>query len=55
VLRFSVRTEFLNLYQIRVVGDSTHREYGIPATDLARLNANIVGSIEMISEFRTKK
>ena len=55
VLRFSVRTEFLNQYQIRVVGDSTHREYWIPATDLARLNANIVGSIEMISEFRTKK
>jgi hypothetical protein len=55
VLRFNVRTEFLNQYQIHVVGDSTHREYWIPAADLAALNANIVGSIEMISEFRANK
>jgi hypothetical protein len=55
VLRFNVRTEFLNQYEVHVVGDSTHREYWIPATDLVALNAHIVGSIEVISEFREKK
>ena len=55
VLRFDVRTEFLKQYEAQVVGDSTHREYWIPASDLAALNANIVGSIETIREFRGKK
>lgn len=54
VLRFNVRTEFLSQYQIRVVGDSTHREYWIPASDLADLNANMVGIIELVSEFSGK-
>jgi hypothetical protein len=52
VLRFSVRNEFLNRYEIHVVGNSVHREYWIPAAELANLNANIVGSIEVVSEFR---
>jgi hypothetical protein len=55
VLRFNVQNEFLNRYEIHVVGDSTHREYWIPATELASLNANIVGSIEVVSEFRRRK
>ena len=55
VLRFNVRTEFLNQYQMRVVGDSIHCEYWIPANDLTDLNANIIGSIELVSEFRGRK
>jgi hypothetical protein len=55
VLRFSVRNEFLNRYEIHVVGDSIHREYWIPAAELVSLNTNIVGSIEVVSEFRRKK
>jgi len=55
VLRFNVRTEFLNQYQVRIVGDSIHREYWIPASDLSTLNANIVGIIEIISEFRASE
>jgi hypothetical protein len=51
VLRFSVRTEFLRMYDVHVVGSSAHREYWIPAGDLARLNANIVGPIEVVSKF----
>jgi hypothetical protein len=51
VLRFSVRTEFLSKYEIHTVGDSHHREYWIPAADLHGFNENIVGSIEVISEF----
>ena len=52
VLRFSVRTEFLRMYDVHVVGSSAHREYWIPADHLARLNENIVGEIEIVLEFR---
>src|SRR5258708_7472060 len=41
VLRFRVRTEFLQRYDVHTVGSSDHREYWIPAADLARLNENI--------------
>jgi hypothetical protein len=54
VLRFEVRNEFLNRYEIHVVGDSNHREYWIPAADLREFNCNIVGAIEVIHEFRPK-
>jgi hypothetical protein len=51
VLRFRVRAEFLAKYDVRVVGSAGHREYWIPAEDLPRLNASIVGEIEIVSEF----
>lgn len=51
VLRFQVRTEFLSQYDVHVVGSSGHREYWIPANHLARLNENIEGEIEVVSEF----
>jgi hypothetical protein len=51
VLRFKVRTEFLGKYDVRTVGSSDHREYWIPAEDLQGLNANIVGGIQIVSEF----
>ena len=52
VLLFHVRQEFLAQYDVHVVGDSSHREYWIPANDLGRLNASIVGAIEVVAEFR---
>jgi hypothetical protein len=52
VLRFAVRSEFLDHYQVHTVGSSEHREYWIPAADLDIFNDNIVGAIELISEFR---
>jgi hypothetical protein len=52
VLRFNVQSEFLRQYEVHVVGNSGHREYWIPAGDLAQFNANIVGEIEIVSEFR---
>ena len=55
VLRFMVRTEFLSHYEIHIVGRAEHREYWIPAGDLHKLNQNIVGPIEVISEFRRKE
>jgi len=51
VLRFQVRGEFLAKYDVHVVGSAGHREYWIPAEDLLGLNANIVGEIEIVSEF----
>jgi hypothetical protein len=52
VLRFMLRTVFLNQYEIHIFGSAEHREYWIPAGDLHRLNENIVGAIEVISQFR---
>jgi hypothetical protein len=52
VLRFNVRAEFFNRYEVHVVGSSMHREYWVPASDLTRLNANIVGPVEVVAEFR---
>ncbi len=52
VLRFGVRSEFLSQYNVHTVGSSEHREYWIPAADLEKLNENVVGVIEVISEFR---
>jgi len=51
VLRFQVRTSFLKQYEVHTVGSAEHREYWIPAEDLASFNENIVGPITVISEF----
>ena len=51
VLRFDVQNEFLSRYRIHVAGNSTHREYWIPAAELPSLNRNTVGRIEVVSEF----
>ena len=52
VLRFLVSGEFLSRYSVHQVGDSTHREYWIPAQDLSAFNDHIVGRIEVLAEFR---
>lgn len=52
VTRFEVRKQFLDRYDVQQVGGQTILEYWIPAEDLAELNANIVGQIEVIAEFR---
>jgi hypothetical protein len=51
VTRFQVRAAFLSGYPVQTVGAAVHREYWIPAEDLAELNRNIVGPIEVIAEF----
>ncbi len=38
VLKFDVRSSFLSRYDVQVVGNSSHREYWIPAEDLEQLN-----------------
>jgi len=55
VLRFDLHTEFLNRYEIHVVGNSSHQEYWIPDADLSAFNANIVGTIEIVREFHGRR
>jgi hypothetical protein len=52
VLRFHVQTEYLRKYDVQIVGSLGHREYWIPRNELHELNANIVGEIEIVSEFQ---
>lgn len=51
VTRFRVRSDFLARYPVRQAGGSTILELWIPAEDLADLNANIVGQIEVTRVF----
>jgi hypothetical protein len=55
VLRFEVQTAFLNRYEVHTVGDSSHREYWIPAEELEQLNLHITGMIEVVREFRREQ
>jgi hypothetical protein len=54
VLKFTVNSEFLNPHPIRQVGDVSHREYWIPAADLPEFNANLIGNIEIVAEYRAR-
>jgi hypothetical protein len=52
VTRFEVRSTFMARYAVQTVGASWHTEWWIPAADLEALNDNIVGTIQIIHEFR---
>ena len=52
VTRFRVRRSFLDRYDVHQVGGRTILEYWIPAEDLAELNANILGPIELVAEYQ---
>ena len=52
VTRFAVRSAFASRYAAQTVGGSVHKELWIPAEDLAEMNRNIVGLIEVIAEYR---
>jgi hypothetical protein len=51
VVRFSLRKAFADRYPVRSVGGTVHKELWVPAEELAELNRNIVGKIELIAEF----
>jgi hypothetical protein len=51
VTQFEVLRSFLDAYSVQEVGGRAHREYWIPAEDLAAFNDAIVGSIEIVAEF----
>ena len=52
VTKFEVCKDFLDKYDVKIVGGAIHEEYWIPAEDLEEFNRNIVGKIEIIAEFR---
>ena len=52
VVRFAVQEDFADRYPIRSVGGAVHKELWIPAEELAELNRNIVGKIELIAGFK---
>lgn len=52
VTKFNVRKTYLDRYEIQQAGGQTILEYWIPAEDLEEFNDNIVGLIEVVSEFR---
>lgn len=51
VTRFHVRAAFLARYPVQVVGHRGHAELWVPAEELAELNANIVGPIEVVAGY----
>ncbi len=53
VLRFQVQAEYIAQYPVQIAGSRIHREYWIPAEELAEFNRHIVGQIEIISEFHS--
>jgi hypothetical protein len=54
VLRFSVRKDFLDHFEVQKVGSSTALEYWIPAEKLREFNENIVGVIEVIAHHQNQ-
>jgi lysophospholipase L1-like esterase len=52
VTQFQVLAEFLKKYSVQTVGSSIHKEYWIPAEDLAEFNRNIIGKIEIFAEYQ---
>ena len=54
VTRFAVKTNYLSQFTVQKVGGALHLEYWIPAEKLDEFNQNIVGKIEVVSEFRGK-
>jgi hypothetical protein len=55
VTRFAVNTNYLSRFEIQKVGGANHLEYWIPAEQLDEFNRNIVGKIEVVSEFNSNK
>lgn len=55
VTRFQVNAEFAARYPVQVVGSSVHAELWVPSEELAEFNRQIVGNIEVISEFHASE
>ena len=51
VLKFEVNDVFLKNYEVQKVGLDHHLEFWILAEDLAEMNQNIIGQIELINTF----
>ncbi len=54
VVRFAAAKVFAGCYPVRTVGASVHQELWIPAEELAEMNRNIAGKIEIVAEFKVE-
>jgi len=54
VLRFEVDSTYLAQFDVQQVGDDECLEYWIPAEELDTFNDQIVGAIEVVSEWRAQ-
>jgi hypothetical protein len=54
VLRFQVRADYIAQFEVQIVGSATALELWIPAERLAEFNENIVGRIEVLTEFKAQ-
>jgi len=54
VTKFEMKTEYLNKFPVQNVGGQIHDELWIPAEELEEFNANIVGRIQVINEFKNE-
>jgi hypothetical protein len=52
VTRFAVRGDYLARHPVQTAGARMHQEYWIPAEEMDDFNRSIVGTIEVIGEFR---
>ena len=52
VTRFRVPKAFMHRYPVQMVGGAHHTEWWVPAEELDALNDAIVGTIEVIGEYR---
>ena len=52
VLRFIIDDDYIKQFDPHIVGNRMHAEYWIPAEILDEFNQNIIGNIEVVSEFR---
>lgn len=55
VLRFRISKRYLDQFEPQEAGGRQYREYWIPSENLDEFNANIVGQIEILHEFRGDK
>jgi hypothetical protein len=51
VVRFALCKSFADRFPIRTVCSSSHQELWIPAEELAELNQQIIGLIELVGEY----
>ena len=52
VTRFTLPTDYVAQFPIQQVGGRIHRELWVPAQQLDEFNQHIIGTIEIIHEFR---
>jgi hypothetical protein len=52
VTRFEVDADYLSQFDKKCVGGQEHTEYWIPAERLEEFNSKMVGTIEVIGEYR---